>query len=123
MQTKINFSFIYRDPIVPSTRMTTAGKYIKKSAQRYIKSQRRMHLLMLQQFKEQGFSISEAKFKVSGVFAIAKRQSIIDLSNMVKAVEDASQGVVMANDKQIREYGYWQITSGETLAVIHFKEV
>lgn len=119
----MKFAFTYCHEITPYVRMTGRGKYVKKNAQRYIKSQEALHWELIRQFKAADLFLSNGFFKVSGKFVIAKREGIKDIDNLGKAVLDAAQGIIFDNDKQVKEVHWKKEAGNRDFAEIIFETI
>lgn len=89
--------------IVPYTRMTQRGKYVKPDARRYLDSQNRLKILMQQEVAhlrgDKPYCVPEkGSFGIDIDFNM-KKMHHCDLDNLVKAVMDAAQGVIFENDR------------------------
>jgi len=92
--------------------MTQRGKFVKLRAIKYSENQKELKYEMIDQMKFLGLDPrkpSPNKFRISGIFKVKKRESVKDLSNLIKAIEDAGQGIIYLNDRQIRAYGKWEV--------------
>ncbi|MEW6096233.1 MAG: RusA family crossover junction endodeoxyribonuclease [bacterium] len=96
----------------PYVRMTQRGKYVKWNAQKYLGWKVHFGYLLRQyliQTKYQGEFYSNL-LKMSGeIYLPIGKYNRVDLSNLVKAIEDACQGILYKNDKQIKSYGSWDM--------------
>lgn len=93
---------------IPQPRMTQRGKYVKENAINYLKWKEEVGWEVKLRFKNQ--SPWTELLKMSGKFYLTLRMyNQCDLSNLIKAIEDALQGIIYLNDKQIKSYGTWQM--------------
>jgi len=95
--------FIYEGKITPYTRMTRRGKYVKPDAIRYLDSQNRLknELAMFNAGKDPDtpwLVPEKTGFGVDMTFYIP-RMHHCDLDNLVKAVMDAMQKIIFADDR------------------------
>ena len=89
--------------VVPYTRMTRRGKYVKPDAIRYLDSQNRLKraisLCISEDYSDAQYVVPEtAGFGVHMTFYVASMHKC-DLDNLVKAIIDACQGVLFKNDR------------------------
>lgn len=90
----------YHDAFQPYTRMTRRGKYVDEAAQRYLDSQMRLALSFKAQLARDGLEMLPPRTPLSLSLVIVRRSRLHtrDLSNELKAVEDALQHVAFQND-------------------------
>ena len=89
---------------VPYTRMTRRGKFVVPKARRYLDSQRAMGLILRNQMHVKGYTTIQrgTPLWVSMNFvSIGKPDHRKDLSNLLKAVEDAMNNVVWDDDRWV----------------------
>ena len=101
-------------PIVPYTRMTRRGVW-RDDAQRYLASQTALRVQMQSQMAANGWAMIPAKvpLRVHINFGWCSHRN--DLSNLVKAVEDAANGVVFADDRWIDSLTTWRPYGAENV--------
>ena len=87
-------------PIVPYTRMTQRSKWTD-SAQRYLASQQALALQMRAQMAEHGWTMYPARLPLRLRVVFGWTVHTHDLSNLLKAVEDAANKIVWADDRWI----------------------
>ena len=87
-------------PVVPYTRMTQRSKWTD-SAQRYLASQQALALQMRAQMAERGWTMYPARLPLRLRVVFGWTVHTHDLSNLLKAVEDAANKIVWADDRWI----------------------
>ncbi len=112
--------FIINIEGMSQVRMTQRNKYINEKAQQYLAWKKEVGWILKQQFK--GKSPFIGSLEISGKFYLSlSRYNRCDLSNLIKAIEDAGQGILYRNDKQIKKYNSWQmipVREAETKKII-----
>ena len=111
--------FIITGKIKPHVRMTQRGKWVKKDAQEYLASKDDIGWQLKNQMQLRGWTMlpDRTSLQLSVMFTLPKRLNSQDLSNQIKTIEDAAQGIVFVNDRWIdsiradRELGDEYITS------------
>jgi Holliday junction resolvase RusA-like endonuclease len=87
-------------PVVPYTRMTQRSKWTTRS-QRYLASQTALRVQMQAQMAANGWAMYPAKLPLRLRVVFGWCVHTHDLSNLVKAVEDAANKIVWADDRWI----------------------
>lgn len=87
-------------PVVPYTRMTQRSKWTD-TAQRYLASQQALALQMRGQMAEHGWAMCPAKLPLRLRVVFGWCVHTHDLSNLLKAVEDAGNRIIWADDRWI----------------------
>ena len=87
-------------PVVPYTRMTQRSKWTARS-QRYLASQQALALQMRAQMAEHSWTMYPAKLPLRLRVVFGWCVHTHDLSNLLKAVEDAANKIVWADDRWI----------------------
>ena len=89
-------------PVVPYTRMTQGSLWTDRS-RRYLASQAALRLQMQSQMAANGWTMYPARVPLSLRVVFGWCVHTHDLSNLVKAVEDAANKVLWADDRWIDE--------------------
>lgn len=113
--------FIITGRIKPYVRMTQRGKWFRPEAQEYLASQADVALQLRCQMVHAGWDMLPVKtpLAVSIQFQIPNDYHHMDLDNLIKAVQDAANGIVYADDRWIdsiqatREGGEEYVTTFE----------
>lgn len=92
--------FILTGHITPYVRMTQGGKFSDPAAQRYLASQEALRVQMKTQMAAAGAEMLPAKRSLDVMVMIGTDRKG-DLDNLVKAILDAAQGVVFADDRWV----------------------
>lgn len=97
--------FTIRGRIVPYVRMTQRSKWTDPRAVAYLDSQKSIRWQLQQQMVEHAWEMlpTQTSLGIEMDFDIGKQMHKCDWDNMVKAVQDAAQGIVFANDCWIDE--------------------
>ena len=95
--------------VVPYTRMTQRGKYVKPNALRYLASQKELKLLMSianhnREYYKMYYVPEKCPFGVQMTFYV-NRLHYCDLDNLLKAVMDAGNGILYKDDMWCDEFG------------------
>jgi Holliday junction resolvase RusA-like endonuclease len=94
--------FIITGKIKPAVRMTRRGKYVKNNAQEYLASKAAIGWQLKEQMRDNGWSmLPETSLQLCVLFTLPMRLNSQDLSNQIKTIEDAAQGIVIVNDRWI----------------------
>ena len=88
--------------VVPYTRMTQRGKYVKPNALRYLASQKELKLLMSianhnREYYQDWYVPEKVQFRLVVTFYVNNLHKC-DLDNLTKAILDAGQGILYKND-------------------------
>lgn len=99
--------------VVPYTRMTTKGRYSNPQAQKYLANQAAIRDMVVLHMREYNFMLHDEDgnempyfpddVKLSFTTEITRTTDRADLSNLIKALEDALQGVIYKNDLRIKK--------------------
>jgi len=84
--------------IKPYTRMTQRGKFVEPQAQAYLASQERIRLQMINQVWDYERPIIKRGVPIRFHAVIMGYGHNCDVSNLMKALEDAAQGILFHND-------------------------
>ena len=90
----------------PYTRMTQKGKWVDKRAKAYLKSQSRLRGCLMEAKVTQGYTtgpIFERGVPLRVVLLYDWCLNNMDISNLLKAVEDAANGIIWDDDRWIDE--------------------
>ena len=87
-------------PVVPYTRMTRNGVW-REDAQRYLASKTALSLQMRAQMAEYGWTMYPARTPLQVRIAFGWCVHTHDLSNLLKAVEDAANKIIWSDDRWI----------------------
>jgi crossover junction endodeoxyribonuclease RusA len=102
--------------VVPYTRMTQRGKYVKPDAVRYIDSQNRLKSVIARDTTEymrgEWYVPEKCQFGAHMTFYVASLHKC-DLDNLVKAVMDACQKVLFKDDRYCDTIFATRVLSGE----------
>lgn len=92
-------------PVVPYTRMTQRGKWVKENrqAQRYLENQHLLSWSMRAALGDLDTPVFGKTKRLKADYIISGRYGRADLSNLVKAIEDAANGILWYDDRQIDE--------------------
>lgn len=92
-------------PVAPYLRRTHQGRFSPR-ATAYHANQDALKTLLTLWMREGGFEPwgKDARLALGCEFRLSKRVGNTDLSNLVKAIEDAGNGVLYPDDRQIWEY-------------------
>ena len=94
--------FIIKGEIKPYVRMTRRGKWVDPDAQAYLASRAAIQMQLKAQMAERGYSaLGRAPIRVRLWIRVWERLHTKDLDNQVKAVLDACNGIVWADDRWI----------------------
>jgi len=88
----------------PYTRMTRRGKYVSERAQAYLASQEAFGWALREAMQAAGVEAMPEKTPLGLLVAVQEDRGGLhdrDLSNVLKAVEDASQGILLKDDRWI----------------------
>lgn len=89
--------------VVPYTRMTQRGKYVKPDAIRYLQAQKDIKTLMMLAKRNlecyEDYYVPEKTAFVVGVQFYNPKLHYCDLDNLCKAILDAGQGVLYKDDR------------------------
>ncbi len=90
-------------PVVPYTRMTQRGKFVKPDALRYMASQKELKMLMSIANQNREYYLDyyvpeKCQFLVVVTFYVNSLHHC-DLDNLVKAILDAGQGILYKDDR------------------------
>jgi crossover junction endodeoxyribonuclease RusA len=90
-------------PVVPYTRMTQRGKFVKPDALRYLASQKELKFLMSvanhnKEYYLDYYVPEKCQFSLVVAFYVNSMHHC-DLDNMIKAVLDAGQGILYKDDR------------------------
>jgi len=114
------YRFIIEGDVVPYTRMTQRGKWVRGDAQRYLDSQEAVAWQYKIQMLENGWEMLERRpIWIKVKFVVRKNLHRRDLTNSMKAIEDSAQGIVFPNDcwvdwaQQEREIGNGYVATVE----------
>ena len=99
--------FIIKRKIKPAVRMTQRSKYVDEDAQEYLASKDDIGYQLKNQMQHNGWAMlpDETPLVLLVEFTLPGWLQKADLSNQIKTVEDAAQGIVYANDRWID--GIW----------------
>ena len=116
--------FIITGKIKPHVRMTQRGKWVKKDAQEYLASKTAIGWQLKEQMQLYGWTMlpDETPLVLSVIFILPGWLQKADLSNQIKTLEDAAQGIVYANDRWINEINATRRSGDEYLASVTLRE-
>jgi len=105
--TPMQFDLSLWHRVIPAVRMTQRGKYVSPRAQAYLGNQESIAVSVREIMKRYHIKPFEADTRLGFMarFEHPKKWLRGDLNNLEKALEDALQGVVYTNDRQIWERG------------------
>lgn len=93
-------AFVYEGEIVPYVRMTQRGKFVKPDAQRYLASKDALGWFMRETMVKWGPERLQDKTPFKLTMNLCRPDVFrFDLDNAVKAVLDAAQGIMFADDR------------------------
>ena len=95
--------YIENFSIIPYVRMTQRGKFKSKQARKYMKNQKHLGWFLYEATRMAKWEATDDPIRLMCVFNISKRASVKDLSNLVKAVEDAGNGILWEDDRFITQ--------------------
>lgn len=102
--------------VVPYYRQTQRSKYRDPAARRYNESQEALGDKILLELRSQGLPDplypKPARLRMNVTVARRQRISVIDASNLLKAVEDAANGILWDDDRQV--YVIWMTKLKDT---------
>lgn len=93
--------------IKPYVRMTQRGKYVDPQAQQYLNNQNTLMTLLRNQLQWQNAEMYPKEIPLKVVMQVWTHTSQgykADLDNILKAVMDASEGILFENDRWIDEF-------------------
>lgn len=95
--------FVVSGSFVPYVRMTRRGMWHSPQAQRYLDSQGYLRMHLAQQMGSHGWTEIPKKVPLAVTILIERQNRLhgADLDNLGKAVLDAAQGIVYADDRYI----------------------
>jgi Holliday junction resolvase RusA-like endonuclease len=95
--------FTLHGKVKPYTRMTQHGKWTSPQAQEYLDSQHALGLQLRHQMARYGWDTlpGQTPLRVYVCFKFPGGFHNCDLSNLLKAVEDAANGIVYLDDRWI----------------------
>ncbi len=112
-------SFILMGKIKPYTRMTRRGKFSNPSAQEYLASQEALKWQFQQQMAENGWQIFRSGIPLGVELSVnVGKVHNHDLDNVHKAVLDAANKIVYADDRWIDEIRVRRYKSDEHKAIL-----
>ena len=116
--------FVIKRKIKPAVRMTQRGKYVKKDAQEYLVSKDDIGYQLKEQMQEHGWTMlpDETPLTLLVVFALPGWLQKADLSNQIKTLEDAAQGIVYENDRWINRIHAMRKSGDEYIASVTIQE-
>ena len=103
----------------PYVRMTQRGKYVKKAAQEYLSSQKALAEQFNQQLLEHGWEMLPGQTPLYVQIWIRPARFNRDLSNEIKAVEDAMQGIVFPDDRWVAKIEAVKVGDGNDVMAVY----
>ncbi len=101
----IQYTFVYREKIKPYVRMTQKSKYKDPQALQYQTSQEAIGWSLKSQMTHNSYDTLPKKtpLMLAVWFSFPPKSNLhkADLGNLIKAVEDAAQGIVYPNDSWV----------------------
>lgn len=105
----VQMTFTLTGKIKPYVRMTRRGKWVSDDAQEYLASQAAIAHQLKQQMNARGWEMLPAKTPLAVELSIATdKVHISDLDNTLKAVLDAANKIVFADDCWIDRVKVWR---------------
>lgn len=123
------FAFTWTGHVVPAQRMTSRSKHIAPRAHRYLAWKDDFGYFLRQSMVANGWDMIPGAFPLSvtiEIYAPPPRKVNSDLDNVIKAVLDASQGIVFEKDMSVDKIDAWRswgVHPAEWLRYMVFWEV
>jgi crossover junction endodeoxyribonuclease RusA len=115
--------FTIKGKIQPYTRMTQRGKFVRNDAQLYLTSQAAMQSQFREQMLSRGYEmLDRVPLRLVVGIMVPGALHRCDLSNQIKAIEDALQGIAFGNDCWVDSIDASRGMGDEYLATVLVKE-
>ena len=118
------YEFMVPCEVMPYTRMTQRGKYVKPNALRYLASQEEIRLHLWQQMAKNDYDMlpeREPLFVILYFYPPKNKAHTQDLDNILKAVLDACKDIVFQDDRWIDYIAVRRITDDLVISAPCFK--